>query len=84
MSDGEGLVRFLPAYFVPNPYAPVAKSTASNQSVDFSPLKGLIVDLKYGTGGVSDSRYVIENSRNPAAWLDATSEDSFVSLGEME
>lgn len=72
-----------PLNFVPNPYTPVEKSTASCNSDTYNPPNGVVVDLKYGEGGIADSRYVIENSRNPAAWLDATSEQSFVALDEM-
>jgi hypothetical protein len=69
---------------VSNPYTPVERSTARKPSEEFNPPDGSIVDLVYGQDGFCDAGFVVENNRNPYAWVDATDEDSFVKLSEME
>jgi hypothetical protein len=63
-----------------NPYEPVKVSKSEAYPRTNTPLDGEAVGLEFGDSGVEPPRYLIEDSRNWYAWIEALDGDSYVNL----
>ena len=66
-----------------NPYEPVKQSKSEPYPRSNTPTDGEAVGLEFGTSGVEPARYLIEDSRNWYAWIEALDGDSYVNLDDM-
>jgi len=66
-----------------NPYEPVEVSQSEEYPRTNTPSDGEAVGLEFGDSGVEPARYLIEDSRNWYAWIEALNGDSYVNMAEM-
>ncbi|AAL55023.1 hypothetical protein HfxHF1_625 [Halophage HF1] len=66
-----------------NPYEPVEVSKSERYPRSNTPVDGEAVGLEFGDAGIEPARYLIEDSRNWYAWIEALNGDSYVSLADM-
>ncbi|AGM10754.1 hypothetical protein M192_gp006 [Halorubrum tailed phage 8] len=66
-----------------NPYEPVEVSKSKQYPRGDTPSDGEAVGLEFGDSGIEPPRYLIEDSRNWYAWIEALNGDSYVNLDYM-
>ncbi|WP_144797649.1 hypothetical protein [Halorubrum depositum] len=66
-----------------NPYEPVKVSKSEPYPPSNTPSDGEAVGLEFGDSGVEPPRYLIEDSRNWYAWIEALNGDSYVDLAHL-